>query len=405
MVSRSPSIDVRCSCGRKYHADPAHVGRSIRCRCGKILPIPPQSGSGELRRANSLARWVVRRFHRIRAAPGLLTPSPVLRRYATRITFGYLAAIVGFTLVIWTLGDRWWPATALLFGPRWLVLVPAPLLGLAALLVRPGLFVPLGSTLVVALGPGMGYRVGFRDWLENDRRDVRIVTYNIDAGPNPRVLEIPLDLERLEPDVMIFQECDSRLVDTQYWPTGWVVRFDQGMCLGSKYPITATAQEERVATGDLGGTGNAQLYRLKGPRGTIDLVSVHLETPRKGLETLRYGGDLSRINPSTFVRDIGSRRISRWIASQSHDAIVAGDFNMPVESAIYRRYWSTCRNAFSNVGHGFGYTRILKHFAVRIDHVLTCGSWRPVRAHVGPDLGSDHLPLIVDLRQEGPGRP
>jgi len=73
---------------------------------------------------------------------------------------------------------------------------------------------------------------------------------------------------------------------------------------------------------------------------------------------------------------------------------------MPVESAIYRSYWSDCANSYSEVGHGFGFTRVLKWFSVRIDHVLACGGWRPVKAIVGPDLGSDHLPLIVDLRRE-----
>jgi len=73
---------------------------------------------------------------------------------------------------------------------------------------------------------------------------------------------------------------------------------------------------------------------------------------------------------------------------------------LPVESTIYRANWGSCRNAFSSVGHGFGWTRVLPHFSLRIDHVLSCGGWRPLHAMVGPDLGSDHLPLIVDLARK-----
>lgn len=32
-------ISVRCTCGETYHADEQHVGRRVRCRCGKILEI------------------------------------------------------------------------------------------------------------------------------------------------------------------------------------------------------------------------------------------------------------------------------------------------------------------------------------------------------------------------------
>jgi vancomycin resistance protein VanJ len=34
---------------------------------------------------------------------------------------------------------------------------------------------------------------------------------------------------------------------------------------------------------------------------------------------------------------------------------------------------------------------------VRIDHVLASRGWHVRRAVVGPELGSDHRPLIVDL--------
>ena len=40
-----------------------------------------------------------------------------------------------------------------------------------------------------------------------------------------------------------------------------------------------------------------------------------------------------------------------------------------------RSVWRGCPNAFSRAGRGFGWTRILKRFSARIDHVITCGSW------------------------------
>jgi endonuclease/exonuclease/phosphatase (EEP) superfamily protein YafD len=86
--------------------------------------------------------------------------------------------------------------------------------------------------------------------------------------------------------------------------------------------------------------------------------------------------------------------------------ILAGDFNMPTESAIYRTFWAAYANAFSDAGWGFGYTewpgmRRLP-FGIRIDHILAGPGWHPLRCWVGPNIGSDHLPLIAELAGAGP---
>lgn len=325
-------------------------------------------------------------------------PLPALRA-AVWITWGYVAAVIGATLVLWLWGDRWSIATAFLFGPRWVLLLPVPVLTVLALLIRPGLLLPIAAGLGITLGPAMGYRTGWRTWFGTGSPGLRVITFNIAWSQNNSAILIPSKLARFGPDVMVFQECSPIMKEPMHWPAGWTVRAEGTICLGSKYPVVLETVESTAAAGKLGGTGIAHFFRLQGPDGPIDIAVVHLETPRKGLEAFRYGGDLSRMDPSTFVRDIGARRVRNWVARQSSRAIVAGDFNMPVESVIYRRYWSDCSNAFSTVGHGFGYTRVLKHFSVRIDHVLSCGGWTPVRAFVGPDLGSDHLPLIVDLKR------
>jgi endonuclease/exonuclease/phosphatase (EEP) superfamily protein YafD len=333
-------------------------------------------------------------------------PGPLSRRfpragrYAPLLAWGYLAAMMGAALTLWLWGDRWPPATALLFGPRWVLLLPAPLLIILAVLFRPNLLLPILGGLGVALGPAMGYRTGWRAWLGTGTGSLRVITYNIDWSQNPSATLIPNELTRFEPDVMVFQECNPAMQDPEHWPAGWKVRAEGSICLGSRYPVLVETADSTREVGDLGDTGIARFFRLEGPDGPIDIAVVHLETPRKGLEMLRYSGDISRMDPSTLVRRIGSSRVRSWISRQSSDAIVAGDFNMPVESVIYRKDWSDCRNAFSAVGRGFGYTRILRRFSVRIDHVLSCGEgWVPVRALVGPHLGSDHLPLIVDLKR------
>jgi vancomycin resistance protein VanJ len=327
--------------------------------------------------------------------------SPRIARLLAPLAWGYLAVTLVYAALLWLGGDAWWLASVLLFIPRWPLLIPAPLLLIVLGLTRPRLLVPVVLAVLVALGPAMGYRLGWRGWLAGGTpRSVRIITFNVRGGENPQLLAIPQGLEGYQADILVFQECAEGLMDPTYWPAGWTLRFEQGLCLATRFPVLQARLLERVLTGEQGGTGNAVFYRLAASAGTINLGIVHLETPRKGLEPLRYGNQVGAMERNVLVREVGSRRLSRWLRQQSDSVIIAGDFNMPVESSIYRTYWGGCRNAFSTVGHGFGWTRFLPHFSIRIDHVLSCSGWRPLRALVGPDLGSDHLPLIVDLARK-----
>jgi endonuclease/exonuclease/phosphatase (EEP) superfamily protein YafD len=390
-----------------YHADPAHAGRGIRCRCGNIITIdavlhaatpPAARKSGARRPRRSGPRWWTR-LPRLNYRPFPL--SARAHRVLRWLCWGYPAATAAYAGLLWLTGDTWWPATILLFGPRWPVLLPLPLLAIAALLFRPRLLGPVALGAWLALGPAMGFRLGWRGWASGapDRPALRLVTFNADAGDNSRILAVSLGLAGYAPDVVLVQECVPALAAAEHWPEGWRATHQDGLCLASRFPVLASATLGRVSTGDQGGTGLVMLYRLKGDDGVIDLVSLHLETPRKGLELLGTESGVESLERNQLVRDVGSRRMARWIREQSDAAIVAGDFNMPVESRIYRRYWTGCGNAFSRVGRGFGWTRFFPKFAIRIDHVLTCGGWRATRAQVGPDLGSDHRPLIVDLER------
>jgi endonuclease/exonuclease/phosphatase (EEP) superfamily protein YafD len=96
-----------------------------------------------------------------------------------------------------------------------------------------------------------------------------------------------------------------------------------------------------------------------------------------------------------------SEELSQWLQQYDGPQILAGDLNLPPDSAIYRKFWAGYGNAFSSAGLGFGYTEwprvgVLR-FGIRIDHILSGPNWRPCRCWVGPGVGSDHLPLIADL--------
>ena len=100
-------------------------------------------------------------------------------------------------------------------------------------------------------------------------------------------------------------------------------------------------------------------------------------------------------------REIESTLARAFANQTSGPLIVAGDFNMPVESAIYRAHWHEFTNAFSCAGWGFGATKATRWHGIRIDHVLLGPGWSCAGAQVGADLGLDHRPMVVDLGWQG----
>lgn len=380
------SIPVRCSCGQVYHADERHLGRKLRCRCGREVPIRRPKPTPRERLEAARAGWVGAAFN-----------SPAAR-WTAALSWGYLFATVLAAVVLWGLGDRWWPATVLLFGPRWVLLLPLVVLVPAALIVRPRLLVSLLLAAGVVLAPIMGFRAGWRSWLGGEDPDLRVVTFNAQGEGGTA---LPFLLAEWSPDLVAFQECGHEVADVLPSIPGRFHHVQGGLCLLSRFPIRGTERLEEWDTGTLGGSGTLIRYTLETPRGPLRFVNVHLETPRKGLEPLWYGRGAERLGANTLLREVASGRAARWVAETPGPLVIAGDFNTPVESTLFQRDWGRWESAFEKAGTGFGGTRVLRWFRVRIDHVLPGEGWRAQRAWVGPDLGSDHLPLVADLRWTG----
>ena len=99
-----------------------------------------------------------------RVESGWLEKKSFMPKRIGKLTRGLGAIVwlyVAVLAVVWLLlrfgGDRWWFATLILFGPRWLCAVPLAALVPAAALVRRRLLWPLTAAAVVAIGPIMGF--------------------------------------------------------------------------------------------------------------------------------------------------------------------------------------------------------------------------------------------------------
>ena len=177
--------------------------------------------------------------------------------------------------------------------------------------------------------------------------------------------------------------------------SAWRVHCELKLCLASRFQFTfveAQSRRFREAWGVLGAA-----YDLDVDGEPLRIFNVHLETVRKGFEDISLTQiDLPSILENAKNRKIEAELLASWIGQQQ-PVVVVGDFNMTRGESLYREYFDHFRNAYSEVGFGFGHTKSTRLLSVRIDHLLTTLDVLPVVAKVGIDVGSDHRPLLVDL--------
>ena len=322
----------------------------------------------------------------------------------TVCTWLYVAVVLAVCLLLRFAGDRWWFATVILFGPRWLCALPLVVLAPAAGLVRRRLLWVLAGTAIMVFGPIMGFCIPWGRLATADGPTLRVLTCNL-KGRCCDNATIDKLIEETKPDIVALQGCWAEL--RIRWPAGWHVCQVDDFVVASHYPIAHPGPDHCWQMP--GGWSRMDIVHcvVQTSGRDIDVCSVHLLSPHLGLSSVLDRKTLLRPSDGPILdAEIDQRRdeseeiqgLIRNLASP----ILAGDFNLPVDSTIYRRYWAEFRNGFSDAGCGFGYTewpwiRGWRLFGVRIDHVLTGPGWQCHRCWVGPDVGSDHLPLLADL--------
>jgi endonuclease/exonuclease/phosphatase (EEP) superfamily protein YafD len=316
----------------------------------------------------------------------------------------YAVAVVGLCLLLYLASDRWLPATLILYGPRWLCALPLAVLLPAAVVWRRRLVGLLAAAAVVLLFPLMGLCVPWAAPFRPACRGptVRMLTCNVhgrDLDPEPLAALIA----SARPDVVALQSWYPRYKAAVFPSGDWYVRQEGQLCLASRRPIR---RAEFLDDPDFEHTGSAAgRYELETPAGDVVLVSLHLASPRDGLEEVIHSRGLhgDRLAANSDLRRRQSEKVVGWLDAGASPLLLAGDFNTPPESTTYRQFWSRYANAFSSAGLGFGPTHFTRHTAVRIDHILAGPGWHCERCWVAPSVGSPHHPVIADLcRDETP---
>jgi vancomycin resistance protein VanJ len=298
--------------------------------------------------------------------------------------------------------ERLWPVTLLLFGPRWALALPFLILLPAAMRVDRRLAAALVVAGALLAEPLFGLSIPWRRLgaAGGAAQSVRVVTWNVGGGVARGALDDLLTLEA--PDVVVLQESGREVLEST---PGWYRHAEGEMSVLSRFPILGVAARDRSDVWRMAGSGAIVRYTLDTPLGRLDLTSVHLETPREGLESiLRFGpGAASELEAKNAQRLVEARLAREWVdGSASPLRLVAGDFNTPVESYLFRDHWQGFRDCHSAAGWGFGFTKHTRRIGTRIDHVLAGPGLECLKARVAPSRGGDHSPVVVEIGLGGP---
>ena len=123
------------------------------------------------------------------------------------------------------------------------------------------------------------------------------------------------------------------------------------------------------------------------PSGTIGILGIH--PPPPGLSRGR-----------TAERNISLAAIPQALSSLPKNTIVFGDFNATPWNAAFRRLRSEARLSRGSTTSWLPTwpARLPALLRVPIDHILVRGDLAVHEAKLGPNFGSDHLPLLAIVR-------
>ncbi|MEX2111918.1 MAG: endonuclease/exonuclease/phosphatase family protein [Pirellulales bacterium] len=333
----------------------------------------------------------------VAAAPPSLRTTSRWQKILSGLIIGYAALIVALCAWMYLRGDVGAFATILLFGPRWLCGLPLPVLTLAAVVWRRRMLWVLAIAAVVLVFPLMGFEAHWPAPADAPA-SFRLLTYNVDRRAAD-IAGLARMIGETKPDLVVLQEGDWT-ADYQ-WPKSWHAIVQDEFIVASPWPLV---KQQFLPHPAALSTKVVVRFQVQTPNRTVQLFNIHLRTPRRGLEAIlsRQADGADELQSVLEERAVESRTTSNWIAGFEGSKLIAGDFNMPVESVIFRRDWTWLENSFSDTGWGFGFTKISDvgrfSYRTRIDHVLYDADWQCVRSWVGEDLGSDHLPLFADFR-------
>ena len=214
----------------------------------------------------------------------------------------------------------------------------------------------------------------------------RVMLMNLNAS-NGNTKQVLAAIDLAKPDLLLLEEVTPKWIhelsrlDSVYPYRIADARDDCfGIMLLSKIPLSHTNTVEIGATGVPSILATVHL-----PQGEISFIGTH-PVPPVSVEYARR-------------RDRQLDALARCVQEQSRPVLLVGDLNASPWSAHFRKLLKKTDVKNSMKGFGFQPSWPVKYRFLRIPiDQLLCSSRIAVQHRgIGPDVGSDHLPVIVDF--------
>lgn len=194
-------------------------------------------------------------------------------------------------------------------------------------------------------------------------------------------------LSRVEPDVLLLEEVDAAWMDAlddvmKELPFGLEdYRSDPfGIALRSRYPVDGEVRH-------LSERNPSILGEIRTPTGALSFVGTHPFAPTSP--------------ERAQLRDDQLRQIAAWSKSKTRSGpvVVLGDLNTTSFGQAFRALLteSGLRDASRGRRFTWSWPSSFWPFAITIDHCLVSDDIEVIDRRIGPNVGSDHYPLIVDI--------
>lgn len=209
---------------------------------------------------------------------------------------------------------------------------------------------------------------------------VRILSFNLQST-NDRYADVVAYIRETEPDVVLLHEGTARWEEALagfHLPDYEVVSGrTPELIFGTIALVPPGTEVTNLGFGSR--QGRALEIRLPG----LSVLGVHPLAPVSAQQAA--------------IRDAQLASYGDWAAGRD-GVVVVGDFNSTPWTSAFRNLSTTGDLRNSQRGYGVDPTwEVGRFWAVPIDHLVHGGDVAVVDRVVGPDLGSDHRPLLVDV--------
>lgn len=202
--------------------------------------------------------------------------------------------------------------------------------------------------------------------------------------------EVSTFIRTCNADVLVFQELTPALAgvlqqNADLYPVQSIrARKDsKGTALLSRLPARNVRFEVLPGQTQIG----AAAVEIETAAGVVTVFGIHSHKPTKA-----EGAESQRAY-FTWLAQRG-----REIQAEGRPFVVIGDFNATPWSTPFRLFAEKSGLLDTSRGIVFGATwSYFLPYRLMIDHGFVSPEWRLIQREVGPSLGSDHRPLILDL--------